>query len=141
MKDEKNLRQKKGIMYIDSSKAGVKFRTKTLDARNLEYLDILKKYDLQQQGVIDGIIGIVAGYVPHFQILGEKVSTLDCIVSFATAALTASPIPYVKPSLNDRGKIELKQCRDGFNCQFYRIWIGAGFHKMFILIIDKLAKI
>ena len=32
-------------------------------------------------------------------------------MSFATAALTASPIPYVKPSLNDRGRIELKQCR------------------------------
>lgn len=49
--------------------------------------------------------------VYSLQILGEKVSTLDCIVSFATAALTASPIPYVKPSLNDRGRIELKQCR------------------------------
>ena len=47
MKDEKNLRQKKGIQYIDSSKAGVKFRTKSLEARNAEYLDVLKKYDLQ----------------------------------------------------------------------------------------------
>ena len=38
MKDEKNLRQKKGIMYIDSSKAGVKFRTKgryLYDVRNI----------------------------------------------------------------------------------------------------------
>ena len=49
MKDEKNLRQKKGIQYIDSSKAGVKFRTKSLEARNAEYLDVMKKYDLQQQ--------------------------------------------------------------------------------------------
>ena len=111
MKDEKNLRQKKNITYIDSSKAGVKFRTRSLEARNAEYLEILKKYELQQQSVVDGIIDIVSGYMPHFQILGEKVAVLDCIVSFATAALTASPIPYVKPSLNDGGRIQLKQCR------------------------------
>lgn len=111
MKDEKNLRQKKGIQYIDSSKAGVKFRTKSLEARNAEYLDVMKKYDLQQQSVIDGIVDVVAGDVPHFQVLGERASALDCVVSFATAALTASPIPYVKPSLNEKGKIELRQCR------------------------------
>jgi DNA mismatch repair ATPase MutS len=105
------FRQIKGLITLDSTKAGIKFRTPKLDSRNSEYLDLMKSYDLQSQAVIDEIVGISFGYVSHFQALSAALSALDCLVSFATASLTASPIPYVKPSLNSAGRIGLKQCR------------------------------
>ncbi len=114
LKDERNIRQTKGLVVVDSNKAGVKFRTRTLETRNGEYLDLMKSYDLQQQAVIDEVTEIAAGYVPHFQTLAGCLSTLDCLVSFATASVTSSSMPYVKPTIvdgDDKRRIQLKQCR------------------------------
>ena len=61
MKDEKALRNKHGILQVDSSKAGVRFRNKDLDQLNTEYLEINAFYEKQQQYVVSEILMCAEG--------------------------------------------------------------------------------
>ena len=106
LKDEKHLRSNKKVTIIDSAKSGVKFRTPNLERLNSEYRDLERAYEAQQQSVIDEVVGVAHGYHGHVRDLGLVVSEIDCFVSLAVAADSA-PTPYVKPTLNDEGRLDL----------------------------------
>lgn len=112
MKDEINLRSKKGISIVDSSKSGVRFRNKDLEVLNKEYRALNEAYEEQQQYVVKEILEIAVGYVPFISELGHLCSKLDCLVSFAVASVSA-PIPYTKPEIVDRstGILQLDEAR------------------------------
>ena len=61
MKDEKVLRKKAGILLVDSTKAGVRFRNMDLEQLNKEYMETNAAYEKQQQYVVTEILICAAG--------------------------------------------------------------------------------
>ena len=61
MKDEKVLRKKAGILLVDSTKAGVRFRNMDLEQLNKEYMETNAAYEKQQQYVVTEILMCAAG--------------------------------------------------------------------------------
>ena len=61
MKDEKVLRKKDGIFFVDSTKAGVRFRNSDLEEMNKEYLHTNAAYIKQQQYVVSEIMICATG--------------------------------------------------------------------------------
>jgi len=112
LKEERRLRGQKGVHIFDSTKAGVKFRTRELESLNLEALDLDKRYDLQQAEIVSEIIKIAETYHSHFLTLYGLISRLDCLVSLATAA-NSEAVPWTKPEIADDGQgvVVLKQAR------------------------------
>ncbi len=98
LKDERLLRQKKGVRVFDSTKAGVKFRTPPIETLNGEFEELDKSYEMHQQYIVDEILQIAEGYGVHLLNLYNILSKLDCLVSFAVAA-DGAPLPYVKPEV------------------------------------------
>lgn len=50
---------------------------------------------------------LVAGYLGPLALLNNQLAKLDCLVSFAVAAVSA-PIPYVRPRMHSEGSGLLK---------------------------------
>ena len=48
-------------MFLDSTKAGLKFRTSKLEGLNVEYGDVSKQYDTQQQYIVEEILELCFG--------------------------------------------------------------------------------
>ena len=61
MKDEKVLRKKSGILKVDSSKAGVRFRNLELEQLNKDYTGINAEYLKQQKYVVSEILTCAEG--------------------------------------------------------------------------------
>jgi len=61
LKEERRLRGLKGITVFDSTKAGVKFRTRELDELNNQAKDLDKQYLLQQEVIVSEIVLIAEG--------------------------------------------------------------------------------
>ena len=106
MKDEKALRNKNGILLVDSSKAGVRFRNKQLDQLNKEYLEINAIYEKQQQYVVSEILTCAKGIsnsdntkttrkisAPHF------ISVINCNIEFQDILLFLLIWAHFAPNL------------------------------------------
>lgn len=102
MKDEKNLRGNKAYIILDSSKSGVKFRNNKMEALNDEHADLTKRYELQQESIVQEIVGISAGYADPMNHLGQVISRLDVLVALAVTAVSA-PTPYCRPIVEPSG--------------------------------------
>ncbi len=59
LKDERLLRQKKGVQVFDSTKAGVKFRTPPLETLNSEFEELTKSYEMHQQYIVEEILQVL----------------------------------------------------------------------------------
>uniref|UniRef100_A0A2P2I8C1 DNA mismatch repair protein MSH2 n=2 Tax=Hirondellea gigas TaxID=1518452 RepID=A0A2P2I8C1_9CRUS len=113
LKDEKSVRNNRAYQMLDTNKSGVKFRNTRLADADAHYAEHLRKYEQQQASVVTEILNIASGYVEVIQSLSSTLTTLDCIVALASAAVTA-PVPYVRPTMlvpGDQSTLELVQCR------------------------------
>jgi DNA mismatch repair protein MSH2 len=102
MKEEKNLRGNKSYIILDNNKSGVKFRNSKMEALNDEHNDLTKRYELQQESIVQEIIGISAGYADPMNHLGQVISRLDVLVALAVTAVSA-PTPYCRPVVEPAG--------------------------------------
>lgn len=82
---------------------GVRFRTTTLRQLNDDWQEAYRSYDSQQQGVVDEVMGIAAGYVEPMLLLNDVVARLDVTVSLAVACVSA-PASYVRPKIHAKGQ-------------------------------------
>jgi DNA mismatch repair protein MSH2 len=79
-----------------------------------EFTDLSTQYHRHQSGLVKEVVGIASSYCPVLQQLGAVIGHLDVIVryppildgfnvSFAHVSVNA-PIPYVKPTMDERGQ-------------------------------------
>lgn len=112
LKDEGCLRGNKKYRNIDALKGGVRFTTDALEHLNEEFIDAKNQYEMQQQTIVEEIITVAVGYLGTFTRLNSQIAELDCLLSFAIAAVSA-PTPYVKPKMSDQSPriLDLKGMR------------------------------
>lgn len=112
LKDEANMRGNKNYQVIDALKGGVRFTNKALTSLNEEYLETKEKYEQQQEKIVEEMIKIALGFLGTFTRLNSQIAELDCLLSFAIAAVSA-PTPYVKPKMSDKSPrvLDLKGMR------------------------------
>lgn len=80
LKDERQLRKRGStLMILETTKAGVKFRTKKLDKMNREYLDMRSHLHLLQCDIVKEIMDVSMGYSSHFKNIQKILSYLDCV--------------------------------------------------------------
>lgn len=101
LKDESCLRGNKKYRSIDTLKGGVRFTNDGLESLNNEFLQAKEEYEEQQQSIVDEVIKVSLGYLGTFTRLNGHIAELDCLLSFAIAAVSA-PTPYVKPKMSDK---------------------------------------
>ena len=64
------FRSKSGIIVVDSSKAGMRFRNKDLESMNKEYRKLGDDFEEKQKKIVNGILGIAWVFVKdNFQVL------------------------------------------------------------------------
>lgn len=99
---------------LQTVKAGVFFTTPRLQELAKEYDDTHSQYNSKQAELIRNILDIAATYLPKFTQLSLLLGTIDVIVAFAIAAITAK-IEYVRPQLIEIGqegrRVDLKDLR------------------------------
>lgn len=112
LKEEKALRNNKNYITIDTKTNGVRFHNKALRELNNDYLEAKEEYTEQQKSVVNEVIGIAAGYVEPMLMINDILAQLDVLVSFSQVT-TCAPIPYIRPSVLDKGNgiIRLKEAR------------------------------
>jgi DNA mismatch repair protein MSH2 len=88
----------KNFTIIETNKGGVKFRNSLLSRLNEEQMDVKRKYEEVQRSVVKEIMDVSSGYSEPMLHLGRCVSRLDCLVSLATAAVSA-PTPFCRPTV------------------------------------------
>lgn len=107
LRDEGNIRKNNKYRILDAVKGGVRFTTDTLDNLNQECLQAREDYEQQQQSIVEEVIKVAIGYLNSFARLNNIIAELDCLVSFAIAAVSA-PSPYVKPKMSNNSERTLK---------------------------------
>ncbi|XP_053958336.1 DNA mismatch repair protein spellchecker 1 [Anastrepha ludens] len=112
LKDDSELRKNKNYKILDVVKGGVRFTNDKLTEYSEEYGTLCDQYEEQQKSVVEEIIKVAIGYAAPLSSLNNELAQLDCLVSFAMAAL-AAPIPYVRPKMIKEGSgvLELKDLR------------------------------
>ncbi|XP_060580063.1 DNA mismatch repair protein Msh2-like [Ruditapes philippinarum] len=112
LKEEKVLRNNKNYITIDTKTNGVRFHNKAVRELNTDYLEAKEEYGEQQKSVVNEVIGIAAGYVEPMLIINDILAQLDVLVSFSQVT-TCAPIPYVRPTVLEKGSgiIKLKETR------------------------------
>lgn len=112
LKDDACLRKNNKYRILDVVKGGVRFTTETLSDLNEEFLRAKEEYEEQQKSIVDEVIRVALGYLKSLTRLNHLAAELDCLLSFAVAAVSA-PTPYVKPEMISEGErtLELKQIR------------------------------
>lgn len=112
LKDDGSLRKNNKYRILDAVKGGVRFTTDALSDLNEEFLRSKEEYEEQQKSIVEEVIRVALGYLKSFTRLNNLTAQLDCLLSFAVAAVSA-PIPYVKPEMVTEGKrvLELKEIR------------------------------
>ncbi|KAM0786928.1 hypothetical protein ACM66B_002350 [Microbotryomycetes sp. NB124-2] len=98
-----SIKNKKGFFELRNSTQGLHFTTKAMRELNNEYSDLSKEYDRKQSSLVKEVVTIAASYCPVLETLNDDLAKLDVIASLATSALNA-PIPYVKPTVRDKGQ-------------------------------------
>ncbi|XP_017477150.1 PREDICTED: DNA mismatch repair protein spellchecker 1 isoform X1 [Rhagoletis zephyria] len=112
LKDDSELRKNKNYKILDVVKGGVRFTNEKLTEYSEEYGTFCDQYEEQQKSVVEEIIKVAIGYAGPLSSLNNELAQLDCLVSFAMAAL-AAPTPYMRPKMlkEGAGVLELKDLR------------------------------
>lgn len=101
LKDEACLRKNKKYKTIDTLKGGVRFTNDALEDLNTDFMRAQNDYEEQQQSIVEEVIRVALGYLGSFTRLNSHIAELDCLLSFAVAAVSA-PTPYVKPKMTGK---------------------------------------
>uniref|UniRef100_A0A7S2TUX3 DNA mismatch repair proteins mutS family domain-containing protein n=1 Tax=Lotharella oceanica TaxID=641309 RepID=A0A7S2TUX3_9EUKA len=111
-KDEKLLRKRSGYTTLETRKDGAKFTTRDLTECSNDYCDLEKKYQQQQQRIVDKGMEVAATYIPVVEKASKVLARLDIFVSLAFVSVNA-PEAYSRPKMlpSSSGIIELKACR------------------------------
>lgn len=100
LKDEEGLRANKKYKKIDALKSGCRFTNDELENLNEDFLQSKQEYEEQQESIVEEVIKVASGYLGTFTRLNNQIAELDCLLSFAIAAVSA-PTQYVKPKMVD----------------------------------------
>ncbi|WVN89665.1 uncharacterized protein L203_104895 [Cryptococcus depauperatus CBS 7841] len=96
------IRNKKEYIDLTTQKSGSIFTTKTLKELSEEYFRLQELYEKQQRHLVKEVVGIASSYTPILEILDNLIAAIDVVVSMAHVSANA-PIPYVKPTLTEKG--------------------------------------
>lgn len=107
LSNESCLREKKEYRTIDTLKGGVRFTNDDLEDLNNEFLQAKDEYEVKQQSIVEEVVRVALGYMASFTRLNTNLAELDCLLSFAIAAVSA-PTQYVKPKMSDQSPRTLK---------------------------------
>ncbi|KAG4080064.1 hypothetical protein HA402_014504 [Bradysia odoriphaga] len=112
LSNESVLRKNNKYKTLDAVKGGVRFNTDALVLLNDELNEIRKAYEEQQQSIVEEVIRVALGYLAPLSCLNGQLAQLDCLLSFAIAAISA-PICYTRPTMSPEGNgvLEFKQLR------------------------------
>ncbi|GAA6030957.1 hypothetical protein JCM8097_008956 [Rhodosporidiobolus ruineniae] len=106
-KEASAIKNKKAYIELKSQTNGVHFTTKALKELNEEYTDVTKQYEKKQTSLVKEVIQIAASYCEVLESLNSVIAHIDVLQSLAASAL-AAPIPYIKPTIFERGAGSLK---------------------------------
>ncbi|KXN81698.1 DNA mismatch repair protein msh-2 [Leucoagaricus sp. SymC.cos] len=98
--DAKGLSKK--YVELGTNKSGVYFVTKTLKRLAEDFKDLSQSYEQTQSHLVKEVVNIASTYAPVLETLDGIIAHLDVILSFAHVSINA-PIPYVKPTLFEKG--------------------------------------
>lgn len=107
LSNESCLRGNKKYKTIDTLKGGVRFTNDQLEDLNNDFLRAKDDYEETQQSIVEEVIRVAVGYLASFTRLNNNIAELDCLLSFAVAAVSA-PTQYVKPKMSDQSPRTLK---------------------------------
>lgn len=122
LKDESVIRKNNKYRVLDAVKGGARFTTDRLSELNDEFSQAKVACEEQQETIVDEIIRVssecehiffidsnfeyvlhrLVGYLAPLGVLNYQLAELDCLLSFAVAAVSA-PIPYVRPEMHPEG--------------------------------------
>ncbi|GAA5986604.1 hypothetical protein JCM11641_005164 [Rhodosporidiobolus odoratus] len=106
-KEASAIKNKKGYIELKNMTSGVHFTTKTLKRLNEDYRSITKDYEKKQSSLVKEVIQIAASYCEVLENLNGVIAHVDVLQSLAASAL-AAPIPYIKPTIFERGTGSLR---------------------------------
>lgn len=98
LKDDGCLRNNKEYRILDAIKGGVRFTSDKLSDLNDDFMRSKDEYEQQQKSIVDEVIKVALGYLGSITRLNHQIAQIDCLLSFAVAAVSA-PITYVKPKM------------------------------------------
>lgn len=98
LKEEHSLRNNKNYRTLDTVKGGVRFTNDRLNDLNDDFKQAKGEYEEKQQSIVEEVIKIATGYLGSFTRLNANIAQLDCLLSFAVAAVSA-PNQYIKPKM------------------------------------------
>jgi hypothetical protein len=78
-------RSKSGILIVDSSKSGMRFRNKDLESMNKEYRSLSDDYEKQQKSIVEEILQIAS--VPFLKFFYLNYSTFLTAIIFYSSFL------------------------------------------------------
>ncbi|KAG8186204.1 hypothetical protein JTE90_008734 [Oedothorax gibbosus] len=115
LKEESNLRNKKGYITFDTRASGVRFQSPELKELNDRYNIMKKDYEETQKKIVDQMVDVSASYIQPLKLLGGLIAWIDAALSLSRVAIKASKT-YIRPKLRAQGEchIVLKQCRHPF---------------------------
>eukprot|EP01018_Ginkgo_biloba_P026125 Gb_33909 [translate_table: standard] len=113
-KEEPKVRKKLSTQYIvlETRKDGVKFTNAKLKRLGEQYAKLLDEYTSSQRELVGRVVQTAATFTEVFEVLGNLLSELDVLLSFADLAVSC-PTPYVRPDITsaDEGDIILEGSR------------------------------
>lgn len=107
LSNESCMRGNKNYKTLDTLKGGVRFTNEKLEDLNNEFLQAKDEYEVKQQSIVEEVVRVALGYMGSFTRLNTNLAELDCLLSFAIAAVSA-PTQYVKPKMSDQSPRTLK---------------------------------
>ncbi|GAA6018060.1 hypothetical protein JCM10207_006066 [Rhodosporidiobolus poonsookiae] len=111
-KEATAIKNKKGYIELRNQTSGVLFTTKELKRLVDDHKDVTKEYDKKQSSLVKEVIQIAASYCEVLETLNGVIAHIDVLQSLAASAL-AAPIPYIKPTVFERGggSLRLEEAR------------------------------
>lgn len=102
------------VKILSILKNGVHFTVTALERMSERYLDLEKEYQSKQDEVVGKVLDVAMTYLPLLESVGQLVSELDVLLSFAVVSATSSQ-GYVRPTMlpllprDQDGKVEGKR--------------------------------
>ena len=97
-KDDKQVRDCRELLTVNTAKDGVRFTTPKLSAANETFNNIQKQYDKRQRAIHEKLMETVASYLPVLDDAKEVIAQLDVYAAWATI-VCESRHPMVRPTL------------------------------------------